>query len=69
MNNLIWLLQQLSLQNLHGEGFLGFFSQKYECICDHQILQEPHSLGSSLVRQRLMRFIRGEDVSEFSFHV
>lgn len=25
MNNLIWLLQQLSLQNLHGEGFLGFF--------------------------------------------
>lgn len=29
MNNLIWLLQQLSLQNLHGEGSLGFFSHKY----------------------------------------
>lgn len=52
-----------------GKVFLVFFPQKYECICDDQILQEPHSLGSRLIPQRLMRFIRGEDVSEFSFHV
>lgn len=28
MNNPIWLLQHLSLQNLHGEGFSWFFSSR-----------------------------------------
>lgn len=64
---IIWLLQQPIFQNVHGKGLLGVFFQLHECICAAQTLQEPHSLDSSLIPQRLMRFIRGKGVSASAF--